>query len=624
MLDWTTSRTRAQSAQKPANASIAAALAGILLLALTQPAVASQQSKSRSSQQASVKRKVVDNGYEVTIDLRKQKLSLDANKPERVHNWVYPSLSNVKNAGFVSAAMMAMKSKQFDDGLMAAVKLASQSGKGNVPSKRLMLASISKYLENGKPSGEGNAVRVVLGATTIGDESFQLSSPWQAPVSELVQDFANKDNAVNSKPIGFYTWSPQLEQIYRQDRMLQTKLEGPAETAEVAAALRNVAGARRAYEAHLNLASALTNPLSTRDLRSLINNSASAKRVEKNFAFFPVSDSPESTMLNKLFGNRAVPQTFNLSEELVAQVKSGKLNLAPKPNSGWYSYQLWALEPLLNPEKTPEGMRLKLNDGYKLQLIELFKGLMALSRETQFLNITGAGGGGGRGDDRTVIVKPDLTVEPMATFYLRKAIGYKFVADVLVKHFGKEALNQMHRVTASGASKQSLAQELREMQQLFVGAYALSCRQLGVPHGATRQVPGTLTPGAIAFFTRWAKTAPRDPDVIADARMMVPIFTDPSTKKTKVWVMLGWCQSTLSIDWLNCPDMANWKYVPVNGKIDRKGSPHLSFEGDSATTCFPLTMELYVSNVLNRDEFRTVCDATQSSGEIVKALQAEK
>jgi hypothetical protein len=77
----------------------------------------------------------------------------------------------------------------------------------------------------------------------------------------------------------------------------------------------------------------------------------------------------------------------------------------------------------------------------------------------------------------------------LPTFYLRRAQAYRFVRGVLEQTFGVEALRQMHRQTAEGPVAPDLAAELAQMQALFFGAYATTCRQLGMTPQDDR-VPG--------------------------------------------------------------------------------------------------------------------------------------
>ena len=67
---------------------------------------------------------------------------------------------------------------------------------------------------------------------------------------------------------------------------------------------------------------------------------------------------------------------------MIRRIRTGELNLEPGAESGWYDYQIWALEALVIPERMPEGDRLYLDEEYRKLLIELFKGLLTLTRET--------------------------------------------------------------------------------------------------------------------------------------------------------------------------------------------------------------------------------------------------
>jgi hypothetical protein len=75
----------------------------------------------------------------------------------------------------------------------------------------------------------------------------------------------------------------------------------------------------------------------------------------------------------RLYGNKTIPENFDLMEELVARIRSGGIDLSPIGTSGWYDYQTWALEPLVTPDKTPEAVHLKLEETYRKQLVEIPK-----------------------------------------------------------------------------------------------------------------------------------------------------------------------------------------------------------------------------------------------------------
>src|SRR5262249_22170748 len=135
---------------------------------------------------------------------------------------------------------------------------------------------------------------------------------------------------------------------------------------------------------YLGLVSRLTNPLTGADLRGLLR-TLDAGRSEfpaKGVAFFPASRAHETDLIKKLYMNQPIPEGFNLVAEMIRRIRAGSIDLTPTAASGWYDYQTWALEPLVAPERAAESERLKLEESYRKQLEELFKGILTLTRET--------------------------------------------------------------------------------------------------------------------------------------------------------------------------------------------------------------------------------------------------
>ena len=75
------------------------------------------------------------------------------------------------NGDFVSAAVLAEKAKQFDDGLYACVERAAQTGIGRFPGKSALLRSLAGRVA-GDPVGE--AISVVIGAAELGGARMNL------------------------------------------------------------------------------------------------------------------------------------------------------------------------------------------------------------------------------------------------------------------------------------------------------------------------------------------------------------------------------------------------------------------------------------------------------------------
>src|SRR5262249_5600044 len=198
------------------------------------------------------------------------------------------TLAQFSGAGTVSAALLAQKAKQFDDGLYAAVEVAAQQGAGQITGKRALLNRLAKVLAQGQPAGDDPRL-IVLAAARLGGVLFECSPAVDRAVSATVASF--QKDPLRSKPLAFYTWNADLRRIFQQDRMLQTKLQGETGLRAIPEALRADAAARASYDEQLKLMSRLTNPLQGIDLRSFLDKpeGAGPAAPPAGVSFFPAS-----------------------------------------------------------------------------------------------------------------------------------------------------------------------------------------------------------------------------------------------------------------------------------------------------------------------------------------------
>jgi hypothetical protein len=523
--------------------------------------------------------------------------------------------------GFVSASVLAQKAKQFDDGLYAAVDEAAQRGAGKFPGKASMLSRLAKALEAGAAAHTGNAEVVVLSACKLGDVPADLRPAIEPDVRLAVNKFiADK---FSSTPIGFYSWNGLLSGIFRQDRMLQSELRGVYGITALARAIHADASVRGTYEQYLTLVARLTNPLSKPDLRGPLQtlDAGGSNFPSSGLAFFPASRSHETDLVNKLYANRPIPEGFNLAAEMIKRIRSREIDLTPTPSSGWYDYQTWSLETLVAPERAAEASKLKFEESYRRQLEELFQGILALTRETHIKQLEVPAPGARVRPKRVVInIAPELSAEPLATYYARRAASYRFVRSVLESTFGADAVRGLHRLTAAGPVKTDLSAELDAMEAIFAGASATVCQDLSLP--ATINFPPHAAQARSTdidreAFRRWMQTMNTDPDLTRDARMMVPVFLDRDRRKTKVWVFLGWSQRPVNVSFASPPIVA----VTRNGQAAKADEYQIEFGMTSRSLAYPVTAELYVDRILDRDAFRRLCDRFQSRSEILKNLR---
>ena len=184
-----------------------------------------------------VTRDVIEGRCHVQLDLTPQVLWLQI-PPETT--WLegeepLAPTSKQLSEDFISASMLAVKAKLFDDGLYAAVELAAQRA------KQPLLASLV------------GVAPTLAAAARLGGTDTRLSSRARTITEEFLAD------ALASKPIGFYTWSDALRRIFQQDRILQRKL-GESEALALKAALETLPAGKAAYEQYLGLVEKLTNP----------------------------------------------------------------------------------------------------------------------------------------------------------------------------------------------------------------------------------------------------------------------------------------------------------------------------------------------------------------------------
>ncbi len=529
------------------------------------------------------------------------------------------TLAEFSDGRTVSAALLAQKAKQFDDGLYAAVDVAAQQGAGHIAGKAVLLNHLAQVLAQQQPAS-GDARLVVLAAARLGGLQITLPPAVDRAVSTTLERFQR--DPLRSKPLGFYTWNSTLRRIFQQDRMLQSKVEGEAGINAVANALRSDGAARTSYEAQLKLMSRLTNSLKGDDLRPYLArlDGGGPEILPTPVSFFPPSRSHEADLVMRLYGNQPIPDGFDLMGELVARIRSGEIDLSPTENSGWYDYQTWALEPLVTPDKTPEAVHLKFEEAYRKQLIELFKGVLALTRETHVkqLEVPPAPSDAPEPAPRPrFYVIPELSVEPLATVYLRRSLSYRFVRGVLEEAFGALALKNLHRLTAAGAVAPTLFDELLELEALFHGASLAANRQLGLSSNAPAAA-GADPHVDTARFLKWSANLEHDADLGQDARMMVPVFYDLERRKTKVWAVLGWTGKQVCASFAKPPtaQVFNKDGAPIeNGKYD------LHFGSDCWRLAYPVMAEVYVNEILDREQFRRHCDTYKTQSAILANLK---
>ena len=526
--------------------------------------------------------------------------------------------------------------KPFNDGLYAAIELAAEDGSDASPVDkgallRELLASLVDRYETGPASDHepvGRAATQLAAAVELGGETPEAPTAIAAEATALAERF--RANGTDSRPIGLYTWLPELERIFQRDRFLQgNRASGSDIGAFAATALVLDAAPDLAdhYRRTLDLYSGLTNPFfdqSPFDLLPYVSDGslAAMSSIESAFltdhpsfapdspcgtklAYLPASESPETTLFNRLACDGLLDSDSNLIDILIEAIRAGQVDLTPSETSGWYDRQLYALETLLLPERAAENDHLLLTRSYKEKLVETFKSLITQTRETHVKQLARTMAASAPPPE--IDIYPLLPVEPFPTYYLRTARAYAFLSLMLEGVMGEEFLTTARRVLETGErSSQTLREELDERTKLLYGLHVVAARSIGMHDEITdEELPDSSPEEAEAVARAWLEGWRADSDLLRDPRVIVPLTPE------SYWAVVG-------VKVLRAKASFYPGYEPevVGGRCAVRGfvpfEPYLLVEQ---------MIEIHRSgDPMTRDEFRALCDEYDTVDSITEAL----
>jgi hypothetical protein len=335
-------------------------------------------------------------------------------------------------------------------------------------------------------------------------------------------------------------------------------------------------------------------------------------------ALLPASTSREHELFKRLFPE-GLPPDADLMREFVTKIRSGAIDLSPRPDSGWYDWQINALETFLLPEKGAESEKLQLMKTYKKRMLEAFEALVTKRRETHVRQLD-------MPKEATMAMRPldeympALRLEPNPTYYLRTARGYGFLLSFLETAVGSGELAKLHGLKQGGVREPSLHEELMSMRDLFYGLYLVSCEDLGIRPEAEVSA-GVKDPAACHTTAQtWLSKIWDDPDLAIDTRVAVPVFQDGERNVTRVWATLGVRLARLQVDFAKPPSVK-----PLQGEGDWKPLERYQMQGQSYV--IPVDefaeIELRGNRVLTRDELRALCDRLKTKEAIVSGISGQ-
>lgn len=553
--------------------------------------------------------------------------------------------------------------KPFNDGLYAAIELGAQAGVmvdtvEVYPGKRAfledLLAGVLALAATANPTQATHlrAAAADLGAALLlGGAEPALPADLRAAAEAHAAAF--EAEPIIARPIGFYTWQPELGRIFRQDRYLQNyQVQHPVpgdpysdaelgKAAAMALALQADGELLDRYEAFLALYAGLTNPFANLPVTVLLPQLAGLGTLDNpgalrapllaaypppalpvgcqpHLALLPSSRSRETTYFDGLYCATGVPSGVSLMDELIAAIRGGLIELAPDPDSGWYDYQTYALETLLLPERGSESQHLLLTAAYKKKLMDTFRSIMTQNRETHVRQLD-LGGAATSAPPPRADLYPLFPVEPFPTFYLRTARAYRFLGTYLAAVLGPEFLDHVSRQVEDGTTgAQPLGAELRSKAELLYGLHYLTADAVGMaPELLADEASEFAAADCRAVAAAWLGGWKTDADVVRDPRVIVPVQLDPATNDMIYWTVPG-------VRALK----ARAEFVEGHGPRDVRPLGYCE-AGDLVPMEYYLVVEAfaevripYTTPPPTRDEFRAICDAHDTVEEIVAALEA--
>jgi hypothetical protein len=562
-----------------------------------------------------------------------------ASKAPKLQGTVLPSIE-----------LCGQRGKFFDDGMYGAMELTLEAGGSFMETgKRLFCQRLAEKalakLAAAPPGQKGIWTKVASYAVA----AWILSQPGNTRVAtpnvpDDVMQAADKRIAdfqkdlLHSKPLGFYALNPDLSLIFTRDRFLQQKL-GSSDLSDeadtglgLALLITENPELQQADTFFNNFYGRLTNPQSCLTVDSLaalgidparaLADPAELGRVkvmlEKNngIAIIPPSRSAEVDLINQAGGLDAV--SGDTMQLLIDAVKSGKLSLAPKPNSGWYSYQQYALEILLKMDGA-EAPKLDMNAGYRKRLEEAFRSMLTQARETHIkqLDMARATGMAPGPSVPKLYIMPDWRLEPIPTYYQRVADGYQFLGNFLSSVLGNE-LAKIALLDPDIKPDGNLWENLGAMERLYTGFNIVASRGIGIKPVSTTMAGGQPLPpnfyqNAAKEAEQWLADWRNDPLMARDIRVIVPMGVNSKGQLT-CWTVMGIRPITIN---------AGYKAYPTVKQVAGPATDvDVDYEGMTYTVLVPVFSEVVIDSAvpLTRDEFRAICDAGKTKAGILAAI----
>lgn len=593
-------------------------------------------------------------------------LSDATNSEKKISSRIYPTLSmaiRVSNKFdcdlLPSVDLIDAYKKHLDDRFQAAVDRHISDDSSLFPGgKQGFLTAILKEVK--KQADSDDASSYLAAAIRLGGGKPDISSDINAGARHWISRFYSKPQY--SKPIGFYSESPTLSRIFQRDRFLQTQFTSRDDLRpliQIAKVLANHPDLLQAYHRFSNLNARICNPASISSIevlllhKELLTNETKLRdtALDENWklAFLPSATSKENQLFARVYINGELPRSDVMSD-LVRGIRSGKVSLIPEPNSGYYDYQLYALEPLVLTDRAQEAQKLLLYSRYKKRLREAFEAMLTKHRETNIKELPHFATAGCH--INPLPQTPELSIEPCATNYLRTARAYRFLENTLRNSFSEKELTE---IKIQG-EPENLLKELDDATALFYGLYLTVCNDIGM---VPRLEPGELTNlrilslnsksvdvpdeclaarvtglsaeessvrAALCKHTdNWLKHIRDQKFLSEDQRVIIPIVSNAKETRMRYWAVIGVRLLKIKAYYAVPPKLAEGYNMTHEDALQwfQEGLRSARYEWKPRDYVVPVQVftELTLSSTPpTREEFRSACNRGKTKEDIINIL----
>lgn len=334
-------------------------------------------------------------------------------------------------------------------------------------------------------------------------------------------------------PQGFYDWSPQLTDAYRQikvvsrrpgffvgrddDKDLNQKI-----MKQINGVIKRDEKLQRVYNTILGLYSKMTG------------------KPEGKSCLFPSAELPDQEFFKQLSFEMQSDLPEGFGKLLVEAVKEGRVNFVPDVSSGLYIRQMHEITPLVLRD-SEEFRKFLVNDKYAEILENEFISQWAGTRHTH-VGHTSFGDmliGCNIPYDEPIVIRPELKVEPFATSYQRMKASLEFLEET-IRTTLPEVLDRKRLMNDGNRADLTIGEELGEMKLVLEGLGLISKDSIHLPYqnGNTQK--------AIDKASNWLGNLQNDADLNRNTAIFVPIIRTTDGSRQTSYITAGF--KTIDVD----------------------------------------------------------------------------